>query len=226
MFDHAHYVRTGIAAAGRGLIPVNDAQKYGVNVVKTEADSPKKWAVILVHHLTGIENADKHNVYMDVLDEQGNRVPKAEVALTWVGQRPSEQVAPVVIDKPPYEPGGNYAMDKKQFLSFWVHDDTYPSDKVTGLSLEHNDEGEGNTWGHHSFLVVWMLVIQKIIPPVIEPPIQPPIAPVQPLNWRPGAEFAIDDQGMINLRVSQDKINAAHRLEPSINVRRWIDVIG
>ena len=62
------------------------------------------WAVVGVHHLTPEENRSRHNIFVDVLDEQGRRLRDAQVAWNWEGNdgAPPE---PKRLDKPDDEPG-------------------------------------------------------------------------------------------------------------------------
>jgi len=148
--------------------PINDAQlKYGVELVAANnvAEGEMYWRVIGIHHLLPEENMSNHHVYLDVLDENGNRVsPPAWIGWTWEGRQPHEPANPAVADKPANEMGTNIAIFKGQRLSVWVQgkfrDATDKSDVVKGLDIIHPDEPlpDGrlfNTIGHHSFYVVY-----------------------------------------------------------------------
>ena len=79
-------------------------------------------------------------------------------------------------------------------MSFWVGGLGTKSDTVTGVHTGHADEETGNTWGHHSFYIVWQLMSGDVVP---EPPIDP-VDPPQPepgLEWQPaeGVERAVDN---------------------------------
>jgi hypothetical protein len=156
----------------------NDAKQYGVTVSTTPVS---RWRVIGVHHLTGAENVGKHNVFVDILDEKGERINGARLRWGWEGMRAEESPNDVVIDKPAWEPGGNIALDKGQIVFCHVVDketggDTSASDWAAGFHTGHADEGTGNTWGHHSFFVVFQK--DADIPEPVEPPEPGPGDPV------------------------------------------------
>lgn len=139
-------------------MPFNNAeQKYGVEIQALTAaergNAQQYWRVIGVHHLTGRENMGNHHVYCDVLDEQGNRLNGARLALTEEGSTPLY----ATIDKPANEAGTNFPMwktTKARVKVDWPAQ-SLPSETVTGLRIDHPDEEVGNTWGHHSFYVVF-----------------------------------------------------------------------
>ncbi|MEM7342830.1 MAG: hypothetical protein AAF485_01180 [Chloroflexota bacterium] len=129
--------------------------KYGVEVrslqqqsIPLEAES--FWRVIGIHHLTGAENMGNHNVFCDVLDENGQRINHSRLVLT------QGTASPVfaVVDKPANEPGTNFPIFKGNVVTVGVESDL-PSEQVTGIHIGHADEEVGNTWGHHSFYVVF-----------------------------------------------------------------------
>lgn len=147
--------------------PINDAVTYGVRIVEADvAEGETYWKVIGVHHLQPRENFSNHHVYLEALDEQGNRLanPPVFVGWTWEGRRPEERAAPVPLDKPPTEPGANISIYFGQIVSVWVQgtgpDGQAKSDRVENLHTAHPDEPlpDGsllNTLGHHSFYVVF-----------------------------------------------------------------------
>lgn len=129
--------------------PTNDAVTYGVAIEPVDLpQGTAYWRVIRVHHLTPEENQGKHHIYLDVLDEAGQRVMGAQARVTWEG---GEQV--ITVDKPASEPGSNFPLWKWQVAS--VEMLGLPSDRVTNLHTAHPDEppGTGNTLFHHSFQV-------------------------------------------------------------------------
>ena len=66
--------------------PINDAaDKYGVKIVAAAdvADGETYWRVIGVHHLLPRENFSEHNVFLEVLDEQGVRIKKPQIWAGW-----------------------------------------------------------------------------------------------------------------------------------------------
>jgi hypothetical protein len=173
-FNHQEYNETYLENVRAGNEAINDAAKnYGVTIEPAEVKPGEKyWKVIGVHHLLPLENWSNHHVYLEVLDENGNRArnPVGWVGWTWENRQPHEPARPVVIDKPDNEPGGNIAVDKNQLVSVWMQgrapDANDKSDKVVGIRITHPDEPlpDGalhNTWGHHSFYVVFQQTTKK-----------------------------------------------------------------
>ena len=129
--------------------PINDATAYGVEIVP--ADVPPGtpyWQAIRVHHLTSAENHGNHHIFLDALDEGGNRIFGAKAHITWPG---GEQT--ITVDKPLNEPGTNFPLWKWQVAAAQMLD--MPSDRVVNMHTGHPDEppGTGNTLFHHSFEV-------------------------------------------------------------------------
>lgn len=131
----------------------NDAEAYGVQVERPPAPV---YRAIGIHHLTPDENRGLHHVYADVITAHGSRVAGIPIGWDWIGRDAHENAPPVPIDKPYDEPGANIPMGASQVVSVWVG---IPGigDVVTGLSTAHPDEAPGNTRGHHSFLVVFLV---------------------------------------------------------------------
>lgn len=129
--------------------PINDATAYGVAIVP--ADVPPGatyWQAVRVHHLTPAENHGNHHIFLDALDEGGNRINGARARITWPG---GEQT--ITVDKPLNEPGANFPLWKWQIAAAQMLD--LPSDQVVNMHTGHPDEppGTGNTLFHHSFQV-------------------------------------------------------------------------
>jgi len=172
-FNHQAYNAIYLESAHAGDPPPNDAEKYEVEIEAAAVDVGEKyWKVIGVHHLKPNENWGNHHVYLEALDEDGNRVlnPIVWVGWTWDGRRPNESAPPVPVDKPDTEPGGNIAIGKNQIVSVWINgrkpDASDKSDRVVGIRTTHPDEPlpDGtlhNTWGHHSFYVVFQETVKS-----------------------------------------------------------------
>lgn len=167
-FNHHQYNTEYLMNARENRAPINNAaQKYGVRIVEADvAEGETYWKVIGVHHLLPRENFSKHNVYVEALDEAGQRVknPIAWAGWTWEGRRSNERADPLPLDKPPYETAGNIAMHFGQIVSVWIkglgRDANDKSDRVENIHTTHPDEPlpDGsllNTLGHHSFYVVF-----------------------------------------------------------------------
>jgi len=167
-FNHQQYNTEYLLNIQNGFEPINDAaQKYGVRIIEADVDEGELyWRVIGVHHLLPRENFSKHNVYLEALDENGNRArnPIAWAGWTWKGRHPNERADPIPLDKPEFEAAGNIAMHFGQIVSTWINglsrDAKDKSDRVENLHTAHPDEPtpDGallNTLGHHSFYVVF-----------------------------------------------------------------------
>ena len=184
-FNHQQYNQLFLTNIG----PVNGAGGYGVEVLPALVNEGEMyWRVIGVHHLLPEENMSNHHVYFDVLDEYGNRVrPPAWIGWTWEGRGENEPAPPALADKPANETATNIAMWRGQRLAVWVQGNyreaNDKSDVVKGLHFEHADEPlpDGrllNTYGHHSFYVVYQWArrggVPAPIPPITAPPIGEP----------------------------------------------------
>jgi hypothetical protein len=142
---------------------LNDAEAYGVKVEPVKvAPGQWYWRVVRVHHLAPQDNNGNHHIYLDVLDPAlpdaanalGGRIFGARLKVMWEG---GESL--VTVNKPLNEPGGNFPMWKSQdcaVVALGLEGHELPSDGVTGLHTRHPDEAPGNTWGHHSFSVLFV----------------------------------------------------------------------
>ena len=178
-FDHQDWNRKFIADTD-----YNDALGYGVVVKRhTPASGELYWKIIGVHHLTPDENRWNHHLYLDVLDKDGNRVVPAWISWGWEGQTPDQTASPVRADKPSSEPAGNIGIGGNQVInakcagrnSIFGTDGF--SDEVRDVRISHPDEADGNTFGHHSFYVVWQLKEAGEVDP---DPVPTPVPDPQP----------------------------------------------
>lgn len=151
--------------------PSNDAAQYGASIMRSKAAN--KWACIGIYHLAPTENAGRHNVFIECLDEAGYRLRQPIIAWTWSLDAPVQQKR---LDKPANEPAADIPIDKAATITLWVADEM-DSDSVGNLHTRHPDEAPGNTWGHVSFYVVFQRQSGVITPEL--PPIDPP-TPVDP----------------------------------------------
>ena len=144
--------------------PSNDAAHYGASIMRTRAMDC--WRCIGVYHLTPEENRGRHNVFIECLDESGNRLRWPIVIWAWTLDGPIQQKH---LDKPANEPAADIPIDKNATVTMWVAD-SMDSDSVGNLHARHADEAPGNTWGHVSFYVVFQRQAGAIVTPPIDPP--------------------------------------------------------
>lgn len=150
--------------------PVNQAANYGVSVVK--APPGPAWRCIGVFKLAPQENRGRHNCFIEVLDENGNRTRQPVVNWTWYMDAPTQTVK---LDKPANEPAADIPVEKSYTVTLRINGGGLPSDSVGGIHTRHADEGEGSTYGHHSYYVVFQRRQGSIIAPPVDPdPIDPP----------------------------------------------------
>ncbi|MBN1991076.1 MAG: hypothetical protein JW953_00105 [Anaerolineae bacterium] len=167
-FNHQQYNTKYLLNIRNNGEPLNEAaEKYGVRVVEADVSQGETyWKVIGVHHLLPLENFGNHHVYLEALDEEGNRLknPPAWAGWTWEGRRPQEQANPFPLDKPDFEAAGNLTMHFGQVVSAWIkgrqQNAQEKSDRVENLHTAHPDEplADGrllNSVGHHSYYVVF-----------------------------------------------------------------------
>lgn len=165
------------AAAGRGgsrgpadpIDLANEAAAYGVTLARVDIPvGAAYWRVQRVRHLSPEENHGNHHLFLDALDEAGQRSFGAQTRVTWPGGNYM-----MTVDKPLAEPGANFPLWKWQICS--VEMLGLPSDRVGNLHTGHPDEppGLGNTLFHHSFEVVFQRSVKQAGDPVPPPP-EPP----------------------------------------------------
>ena len=159
----------------------NLAEAYGVRI-ESVITTGACWRAVLVRHLTANENNGQHNLFVDVVDQSGNRVFDPRLRIAWL-DHPGDTTADYSnLDKPdtPIEKGdGNVPIEKAQTLTAWITGDGLPSDKVTGIHTRHADESiGGNSWGHHSFYIKFQRTTggDKPTDPVDPPPTDPTLA--------------------------------------------------
>ena len=135
----------------------NQAASYEIVVGQPGVgEGEKYWACIGAYHLLPEENGGKHNLYLEAIDENNNRLFGVAFKWGWEGQGPNEPSPDVVDDKPPSEQA-NIVIWANQVIWAGVRD-SIPSGEVQKIRSTHPDEGPGNTWGHHSFYVAFKRV--------------------------------------------------------------------
>ncbi len=122
----------------------------------TPVTSTDKWRCVHVHRLAVEESQGNHNVYIDVIDETGQRIahPNVTVSFGWTGSTTQS----TIFEKPEWEPGANFMLTAGE--NAWCAIGGNDSDIVNGLL------GEA---GHTSYYVVF----QKQSAAVVTPPHQP-----------------------------------------------------
>jgi hypothetical protein len=167
---------------------INDAAAFGVTVEPAPvAEGARwRWECVKVHHLTPAENCGNHNLYVNLLQEDGKRAVKRTAWASWPGDTPQEiNFGCILQDKPDNEPGGNMPVWKGQRVDCGVNTNADEvSDVVRGIHTNHPDEppavpggDKGNTTYHHSFLAEFRRVGLGEADDPAEPPVTPPVDP-------------------------------------------------
>jgi hypothetical protein len=159
MFQHSNYNSQFLSqpCGAQGVA------NYGVQVAAANAAAgAPTWKIIGIHHLSPEENQSRHNAFVEVLDENGQRLkdPNLRICWSWAGRSNDQEAPPKLLDKPDSEPAGDVPIEKGMELELWIEGDGCPSDRASKLGTHHNDEpgpnGElWNTMGHHSFYIVF-----------------------------------------------------------------------
>lgn len=123
-----------------------------------------------VHWLTPAENGSKHNVYVDVLDENGQQrygITDMTIAWRWNFQRPDEASPPIRFDKRRPEPAANLPIWAGQRLTLWLQNSSgaQVSQSVGNLHTDMEDSRPGNSRFHHSYYVVFRPRTEIVVPP-------------------------------------------------------------
>ncbi|MBI5876385.1 MAG: hypothetical protein HZB53_01940 [Chloroflexi bacterium] len=129
---------------------LRDISAYGASIQRASGLPPgtRYWKIVDAYHLSGRQNRGNRNLNVDVLAMDGTRRYGAKCRLVWAGRS-----ADLTIDKPGNEPGTSTPMYAGNFYD--IEALGMPSDKAVGFGTEHPDEEAGNTFGHHSFMVVF-----------------------------------------------------------------------
>lgn len=159
MFQHSEKSRKFLAQP----CGVEKVAQYGIGLKPAQpAAGSAYWKVIGVHHLSPGENRGRHNAYVEVLDERGQRIndPNLRIGWSWP-ERTADQAAPLIpLDKPANEPAGDVPIGKKMDLELWIEGDGLPSECIHNMHTRHADEPgpNGEIWnsrGHHSYYIVF-----------------------------------------------------------------------
>lgn len=138
----------------------NRAAHYGVTVLPAQSTPGQPyWKVIGLYHLSPDENNRRHNAFIETLDESGARVQNPALRVGWIWEGKNDGPAePKALDKPADEPATDIPLEKNMTVTLWLEGDG-ASEQVAGLHARHADEpggeGSGNSWGHHSFYIVF-----------------------------------------------------------------------
>ena len=123
----------------RTLERENNSLAANWNITPTKAIS--KWRCVHVHKLADNENQGNHNVYVDVVDEAGQRIahPSEKLYFGWSG---SEKHS-TEFEKPEWEPGANFMLTAGEYAWCQVG---------TGSDIANDLLGEA---GHTSYYIVF-----------------------------------------------------------------------
>ena len=129
----------------------NDArEQYDVEIITPEDAT---W-VASVHHLTPDENRGNSHIFMDILFTDSSRV-RTQYLWTWLGRRGDQPAPPIPNDKSSNEMVA-LAMGGGQKIDVWLPGGVTVHNLHTGHADETGPKGDKwNTWGHHSFMVIF-----------------------------------------------------------------------
>lgn len=150
---------------------LNQAQEYWAEVGAAELPKPEILpvdglsegdqyiAIVGLFHMSGAENGNNHHLFIDLIDQDGNRIydhtPPLLLYYGWEGMSTEEanSIRPVRIDKPPNEPGANISIIWPQIISGF-HINNIATDRFRGIHIRYDNDGSGNNRGHHSHYIV------------------------------------------------------------------------
>ncbi|MEM7531595.1 MAG: hypothetical protein AAF639_05440 [Chloroflexota bacterium] len=119
-----------------------NVQLKQVTIPQTGPPGQQYWRVRGVHHLTQKENGGDHNVYVDLLDENGKPLYYDGIGIKWgwEGQTDQQRQAPEKFDKhTPNEPMSDVPITSKgQFIWTEIEGDGASSDRVSRMGTEGN----------------------------------------------------------------------------------------
>jgi hypothetical protein len=159
----------------------NALSKFGVQVVTADAvPGETYWRVIGIHHLLPMENRGDHHIYLEALNEAGERISPPPLEAVWADSQFGNISEPVKLEKPAMEPAGNIPMFEGNKYKVRIRglalNAKDKSDAVANLHTDHLDEPQpsdglgGSTRFHHSFYVVFQRTRKGADGPVIPPP--------------------------------------------------------
>jgi hypothetical protein len=145
-FDFQSLTREALASDE----PLNLAADYGVSIIR--ARSINSYRCLLAYHLTPDENAGGNSVYVEALDEQGERTTEPLVNWTCTLGGPIESND---LTSSSTEPATKINMRRFDTITCWINDGVLDSDSVGNIYTRHADEAPGNSYGSHSYFLVF-----------------------------------------------------------------------
>ncbi len=123
----------------RTLERENNSLAANWNITPTKAIS--KWRCVHVHKLADNENQGNHNVYVDLIDESGQRIahPAEKLYFGWSGSATHS----TEFEKPEWEPGANFMLTAGEYAWCQIG---------TGSDIVNDLLGEA---GHTSYYIVF-----------------------------------------------------------------------
>lgn len=126
------------------------------------------WRCTSIYHYPPELNSGRHNVFIDAYKD-GSRVRSDSLFAIWgwEGQRSDEQSPDVALNKRAPDPCCDIPIEKG--MKIWCRLSGYPSDTVRNLHAVIDGTNDGNSWHHHSYLVVFTLQNSNTSQPPITP---------------------------------------------------------
>ena len=130
-----------------GLEKPNNPPITGANVLSTS--SIDAWRCVLIHEMSDDEEQGSHNVYVDLIDNDGRRLqptPAVAIEYGWDGMQSNEKPPFAPLEKQSPEPLANVPIYRGQRLWVGVKD-------AIGSDIAQNFTSDPD--GHQSFYVVF-----------------------------------------------------------------------
>lgn len=158
---------------------VNQAEAYGVGLATVK--TPFAWHVEEIRHLSPSENRGGHAIYVDAVDDHGNRVRDDDLRMAFRrSPQSAEELRKLDKNDGPMEKGdGVIELYINDAVSLYMVGSGLASDVVTNVHTRHADERgpNGENWnsvGHHSFYIKFKRYMLPITPPTDPDLIIPP----------------------------------------------------
>ncbi len=148
-------VQAAAAPAERGRAWDSRLDQLGVSIQEAAVSSGQQyWRLIDARWADEIQSGGKHHIYVEALDESGNRIVGQPIMVTW----PEGALSGVTEDKAPPDYSYNFQMYAAGY-AYTVNVDGLPSDRLSGAGLGSIEQ---RTYGIHTS---YYLTFQRVTKP-------------------------------------------------------------